>query len=83
MEFVDIGIAAIPGVGPVYKSFRRMGDIILESGLENFQSVKLIEFPHDGVFSLAFETNRAPESIRTSTGTSDMVTLFVPLPQTP
>lgn len=35
VELVDAGIAAIPGIGAVYRSLRRMGDIALESGLEN------------------------------------------------
>lgn len=83
VEYVDAGIAAVPGVGGVYQSLRRMGDIALESGLENFRSVKLLEFPQDGHYSLAFETNRAPHSVEEATGEADMVTLFVPLAPNP
>lgn len=83
VEYVDAGISRIPGVGVVYQSLRRMGDIVLESGLENFQSVKLIEFPHEGLYSLAFETNQAPNSVMETTGVEDMVTLFVPLSPNP
>lgn len=83
VEYVDAGIAAVPGIGGVYQSLRRMGDIALESGLENFRSVKLLEFPHDGQYSLAFETNRAPDSVMAATGEEDMVTLFVPLAPNP
>ncbi|MDX1747072.1 MAG: DUF502 domain-containing protein, partial [Halobacteriales archaeon] len=83
VEFVDAGIASVPGVGGVYQSLRRMGDIAFENGLENFRSVKLLEFPHEGLYSLAFETNRAPDSVMEATGEEDMVTLFVPLAPNP
>lgn len=83
VEYVDAGIATVPGVGGVYRSLRRMGDIALESGLENFRSVKLLEFPQNGHYSLAFETNRAPHSVEEATGEADMVTLFVPLAPNP
>lgn len=83
VEYVDAGIARIPGVGAVYRSLRRMGDVVLESGLENFRSVKLVEFPHDGLYSLAFETNQSPDSVKEITGEEDMVTLFLPLAPNP
>lgn len=83
VEYVDAGIASVPGIGGVYQSLRRMGDIAFENGLENFRSVKLIEFPQDGHYSLAFETNRAPDSVMRATGVEDMVTLFVPLAPNP
>jgi uncharacterized membrane protein len=83
VEFVDAGIASVPGIGGVYQSLRRMGDIAFENGLENFRSVKLVEFPHEGLYSLAFETNRAPDSVMEATGGEDMVTLFVPLAPNP
>lgn len=83
VEYVDTGIAAVPGVGGVYRSLRRMGDIAFENGLENFRSVKLLEFPHEGLYSIAFETNRSPDSVMAATGEDDMVTLFVPLAPNP
>jgi uncharacterized membrane protein len=83
VEYVDAGIASVPGIGGVYQSLRRMGDIAFENGLENFRSVKLIEFPQDGHYSLAFETNRAPDSVMEATGGENMVTLFVPLAPNP
>lgn len=83
LDYIDVAIMAIPGIGPVYKSFRRMGDVVLESGLDRFQSVKLVEFPNDGNYTLAFETNRAPDSVKAATEIDDLVTLFVPLAPNP
>lgn len=83
LDLIDLGIMTIPVIGPVYKSFRRMGDVVLESGLDKFRSVKLVEFPNSGNYTLAFETNRAPESVRSAANNDDMVTLFVPLAPNP
>lgn len=83
LDYIDVAIMSIPGIGPLYKSFRRMGDVVLESGLDRFQSVKLVEFPNDDNYALAFETNRAPESVKAVTKTDDLVTLFVPLAPNP
>jgi uncharacterized membrane protein len=32
IDYVDLAITSIPGVGTVYKSFRRMGDVMLDEG---------------------------------------------------
>jgi uncharacterized membrane protein len=35
-DLFDSAITSIPGLGAVYKSFRRMGDVMLDGGSENF-----------------------------------------------
>ncbi|SFR36747.1 DUF502 domain-containing protein [Halogeometricum limi] len=79
----DYFITKIPGVGAVYRSFRRMGDVMLDDGTENFQSVKVVEFPTDGSYVIGFETAQSPPSICEVTDTEGMVTLFVPLAPNP
>jgi uncharacterized membrane protein len=44
-------ISSVPGVGSVYMAFRRMSDAMLESEAQNFQDVKLVEFPRRGATS--------------------------------
>lgn len=83
IDYFDYLVTAIPGVGTVYKSFRRMGDTMLESEVDNFRSVKLVEFPRDGAFVIGFETARPPVSVRRSAGSEEMVTLFLPLAPNP
>jgi len=83
IDYFDHFIAALPGIGAVYKSFRRMGDVFLENGIEDFQDVKLVEFPHDDVYVIGFETSTAPQSIQTAAGAEEMVTLFLPLAPNP
>lgn len=83
IDHVDYVIASIPGIGPVYQSFRRMSDVMLSSEAENFREVRLVEFPRDGAYVLGFETARAPSAICESAGADEMVTLFLPLAPNP
>lgn len=80
---VDLAIASIPGVGTVYKSFRRMGDVMLDSEAENFQDVKLIECLGDDIYVIGFETSPSPATVEKSAGHAEMVTVFIPLAPNP
>jgi len=83
LEYLDRFLASIPLVGSIYGSFRRMGDAMLDGDAQNFQSVKLVEFPRDGSFIIGFETANSPASIRRSAKAPDMTTLFLPLAPNP
>lgn len=81
--YVDLAIAAIPGVGTVYKSFRRMGDVMLDNEAENFQEIKLVQCLGDEMYVLGFETSTSPDSVAEATGNDEMVTMFIPLAPNP
>jgi len=83
IEFIDLTIASIPGVGTVYKSFRRMGDVMLDNEAENFQDIKLVRCLGEEMYVLGFETSAAPTSVETSADHEEMVTLFVPMAPNP
>ncbi|WP_218182521.1 DUF502 domain-containing protein [Halarchaeum sp. CBA1220] len=83
LEYFDLLIERIPGVGSVYTSFRQMSDVMLESDAENFRKVVLVEYPHDGAYTLGFETVRTPEAIRDAAGEEGLRTLFLPLAPNP
>jgi len=83
IEFIDLTIASIPGVGTVYKSFRRMGDVMLDNEAENFQDIKLVECLGEEMYVLGFETSAAPTSVETSADHEEMMTLFVPMAPNP
>ena len=79
----DTMMARIPGVGSVYTSFNEMTELLLSNDAESFREVKLVEFPQEGSYSLAFVTASAPPSIGDSTGHDDVMTLFMPLAPNP
>jgi len=51
---VDSALADVPGLGTVYKSFRRVGDAMLGSEAENFEDVKIVEYPREGSYILGY-----------------------------
>ncbi|MFB6091262.1 MAG: DUF502 domain-containing protein [Halobellus sp.] len=83
VEYFDYVMTQVPGVGSVYESFRRMSDVMIESDAENFREVKLVEFPHEGAYTLGFVTTETPEPLRTAAGHGEMLTLFLPLAPNP
>lgn len=82
-EWFHTAMEAIPGVGSVYTSFRRMSDVLIESDTSSFQEVKLIEFPNEGTYSFAFVTATPPDTIDEAADHDDLRTLFMPLAPNP
>jgi len=80
---LDLAIASIPGIGTVYKSFRRMGDVMLDNEAENFQEIKLVECFGEEMYVIGFETSESPDTITEQTGHEEMITLFIPLAPNP
>ncbi|MFC4408164.1 DUF502 domain-containing protein [Haloarchaeobius iranensis] len=83
IRYVDLTISSIPGVGTVYKSFRRMGDVMLDDSAENFQDIKLVRCLGDEMYVLGFETSSAPASVEDAADHEEMVTLFIPMAPNP
>jgi uncharacterized membrane protein len=83
IDFFDKVIMAIPAVGSIYGSFRRMGDAMLESSVDNFQEVVLVEFPDEAIYVMGFKTSEAAIPLKVATGEQSLTTLFLPLAPNP
>ncbi|WP_277553012.1 DUF502 domain-containing protein [Halobaculum limi] len=83
VDYFDAAMAHVPGIGSVYESFRQMSDVMLEEDTQNFREVKLVEFPHEGAYTLGFVTTETPDPLRSPTGHERMLTLFLPLAPNP
>jgi len=79
----DTAMARIPGVGSVYTSFNEMTEMLLSNDTQSFKEVKLVEFPVEGSYTLAFVTADAPTEIEDATGKEGMRTLFLPMAPNP
>ncbi|MEF8852827.1 MAG: DUF502 domain-containing protein [Haloarculaceae archaeon] len=79
----DTAMARIPGVGSVYTSFNEMTEMLLSNETQSFQEVKLVEFPVEGSYTLAFVTAESPPEIERATDYGDMRTLFLPMAPNP
>jgi uncharacterized membrane protein len=80
---VDVLMEDLPGIGSIYTSVERMSDVILEGDSHSFREVKVVEFPNEGSYVLAFVTADTPSEIEAAAGHDEMVTLFVPLAPNP
>jgi len=83
VNYFDYFISQIPAVGGVYESFRQMSNVMLESDTQSFREVKLVEFPHEGAYTLGFVTTETPDALAEPAGHPEMLTLFLPLAPNP
>ncbi|QLH83494.1 DUF502 domain-containing protein [Halosimplex pelagicum] len=79
----DTLMARIPGIGSLYTSFNEMTELLMSNDAESFREVKLVEFPREGSYSIAFVTAESPPTIGETTGHDDVTTLFMPLAPNP
>lgn len=83
-EFADVfhaAVEAIPGVGSVYGSFRKMSQSMMQNE-GSFRDVKLIEYPDEGSYSIGFVT-AGEDTPMTGKDGENLVTLFVPMAPNP
>jgi uncharacterized membrane protein len=80
---IDVLMEDIPGLGSVYTSIERMSDVLLEGDTQSFQEVKIVEFPTEGSFALAFLTAETPGAITDAAECEEMLTVFVPMAPNP
>jgi uncharacterized membrane protein len=83
VDYFDSAATRVPGFGSIYESFRQMSDVVLSSDTESFREVKLVEFPHEGSYTLGFVTTETPESLAEPTPHDEMVTMFLPMAPNP
>ncbi|MDQ2071970.1 DUF502 domain-containing protein [Haloarcula sp. H-GB4] len=83
VDFFDFVATRIPAVGTVYQSVRRMSDVMVGDGDENFQDVKLVECFGDEVYVLGFQTNRSIQTVESGVDHDNMVAMFLPLAPNP
>ncbi|MFC4989063.1 DUF502 domain-containing protein [Saliphagus infecundisoli] len=72
----------IPGVSAIYGSVRQASEIFLDDDTDQFQDVKLVEFPNENSHMLGFLTGDTADEIEHSLG-AEMVTIMVPLGPNP
>lgn len=83
-DFFHTAVESIPGVGSFYAGFREMSTTIA-NGEESFRDVKLVEYPSEGSYTMAFVTADAPSNLEQSVGHKEegMVSLFLPMGPNP
>ena len=80
---LDATMETIPGVSTVYESVRRASNMLIDDDTEQFQDVKIVEFPHKDAYMLGFLTANTPPAIEDRVDNGTLVTIMVPLGPNP
>ena len=72
----------IPVVRSVYSAVKNFAEIVFSDSNQSFKKVLLIEYPRNGIYSLAFQTATNLGEVRNRTG-EEVVCAFVPTTPNP
>lgn len=79
----DSLVARIPLVRSVYIGVKQVAHTIFTPNGQSFRKVLLVEFPHEGVWSLAFQTGESSKEINDALHEEEMVSYFIPTTPNP
>jgi uncharacterized membrane protein len=85
-RLVDLGeriMVRIPLVRSIYMGVKQVTDTVFKPGGQSFRKVLLVEFPREGVWSIAFQTGEVTRGIQNSVGDGPMVSFFIPTTPNP
>lgn len=83
VSFWDKLINRIPLVRTVYNSVKQILETLLTPGGKAFRKVLLVEFPREGMWSIAFQTGSSTPKVDKAVEEKDMVSLFIPATPNP
>lgn len=82
MQWTDSFLRHIPFIGSLYSTIKQVMQTIMSSEGKSFRKVLLVEYPRQGLWSIAFQTSDASEEINAATGET-MLTVFIPTTPNP
>ncbi len=74
-------LGRIPLVKSVYGGFKSLTSAVMSDGSTTFRNVVLIEYPNDGIWTVAFQTGDPSESVVRELGPT--ITVYVPTTPNP
>ncbi len=81
--FGDAIIGRIPLVRSVYTGVKQVTETLFTPGGQSFRRVLLVQFPHEGLWSIAFQTGDVAVQIQEHVTKDPMVSLFIPTTPNP
>ncbi|GKT12126.1 MAG: hypothetical protein ISEC1_P1101 [Thiomicrorhabdus sp.] len=76
-------LSRIPLVRSIYNAAKQISQAVFGSGDQTFQKVYLLQYPREGLWTLAFQTSKLQGEAQSKTGMTDVVNLFVPTTPNP
>ena len=83
VQLGDMIIKRIPIVKTVYTGVKQVTDTLFKPGGQSFRKVFLVQYPHAGMWTIAFQTGEAGKEIDTKLGFEPTITIFVPTTPNP
>ena len=80
---LETAVTELPGIGAIYTSVDEMSEMLIDSDTESYREVKLIEFPFQGTYALAFLTAGSTGVVGETVGEEHMLTVFLPMAPNP
>lgn len=81
VEYTEAALERIPLVRSVYSGVKRLTQAVMSEESQTFRKVVLIEYPNDGIWTVAFQTADPAKSVRGSLG--EVITVYVPTTPNP
>jgi uncharacterized membrane protein len=75
-------IQRVPVAGGIYKSVKQISDTVLSDSGNAFNKAVLVEFPHPGAWTIAFQTGSASGELSAKIG-ADFISVYVPTTPNP
>ncbi len=75
-------VGRIPIVGAIYSSVKQVSDTILSPSGQAFRRALLVQYPRQGVWTIAFQTGAPADEVRRRVGV-EMVSVYVPTTPNP
>lgn len=76
-------LSRIPLVRSIYTAVKQISEAVFGAGDQTFQKVYLIQYPRQGLWTLAFQTSSKQGEAQIKTGLLNVVNLFVPTTPNP
>jgi uncharacterized membrane protein len=83
IEVCDVIMGKIPLVRTVYNGAKQVSETLFTPGGQSFRKVLLVQYPREGLWSLAFQTGDSTPMVNTVLKEQEMVSLFIPTTPNP
>lgn len=80
---LEEAVSEIPGLGAIYTSVDDISEMLIDSDTDSYREVKVIEYPYEGTYALAFLTAGSTGVVGAAVGEEEMVTVFLPMAPNP
>lgn len=79
----DAIVARIPLVRTIYTGVKQVTETLFTPGGQSFRKVLLVQYPCEGVWSMAFQTGEVTKDVEVATGEEQLVCYFIPTTPNP